>query len=106
MVYSRMFFRSSPPISRPATSPPSAYLFPALFARVPLNAGLQTLSVVASCSGGSARPSGSSLYTVVRRPKIAKHRKISTYVKCVRNSRRISTYKEIVRGAPELSKND
>ena len=93
-----MFFRSSPPISRPATSPPSAYLFPTLFARVPLNAGLQTLSVVASCSGGSARQSGSSPNTPVRRPEIAKRRKISIYVKRVRNSRRISTYKKIARG--------
>jgi hypothetical protein len=38
------------------------------------------------------------LSTVVRLPKIAKHRKISTYAKRTPNSRRISTYKKIVRG--------
>ena len=86
-----MLFRSSLPSSRPATSPPSAYLFPALFARVPLNAGLQALSVIASCRGESARQSGSRPNTAVRWPTIGKRRKISTYVKRVHNSRRIST---------------
>ena len=64
-------------MSRPVASPFFACLFPDLFA--------------AKCCGESARQSASRPNTVVRRPKIAKHPKISTYAKCIRNSRRIST---------------
>jgi hypothetical protein len=64
-------------VSRPVAAPSSACLFPDLFA--------------ARCCGESARQSSSRPNTIVHPPKIAKHRKISTYAKRVRNSCRIST---------------
>jgi hypothetical protein len=73
MLSSRMFRRSSLPISRPVASSPSWCAFPDLF------------------PGASFAPVPKP-NTVVRLPKIAKHRKISTYVKRACNSRRISTY--------------
>ena len=72
-----MFRRSSLPVSRSVASPSSAYLFPDLFA--------------ARLCGKTARQSASRPNTAVRRPKVAKHCKISTYAKRVRNPRRIST---------------
>ena len=72
-----MFRRSSLPVSRPVASPSSACLSPDLFA--------------ARLCGKTARQSASRPNTAVRRPKVAKHRKISTYAKCVCNSSRITT---------------
>jgi hypothetical protein len=86
-----MFRRSSLPVCRPVASPSSACLFPDLFAGASFVPVPKPRASSRGVAGKSERQSGSSLNTVVRRPKIAKRRKISTYVKRVRNSRRIST---------------
>ena len=87
-----MFRRSFLPVFRPVASSPSWCVFPDLspgarFAPVP-----KPPASSRGAAGKSAHQSGSSLNTVVRRLKIAKRRKISTYAKRARNSRRISTY--------------
>jgi hypothetical protein len=86
-----MFRRSSLPVFRPVASPSSACLFPDLFAGASFVPVPKPRASSRGAAGKSERQSGSSLNTVVR-PKIAKHCKISTYAKCVCNSRRISTY--------------